>query len=170
MQSYINSVTPAIKAVYHKKYPWIVTAIAALLIFSLNIIVINLPLLFKQFSFKLLWYLIIGGVVIAKPSSLAVLTLIALLGGVVISMSMFLVARQVQSSAAHGIFGLLITTIIPACPSCTLGVISLIGLGGIFSILPFKGLELGWIVLLLLIGSILFLSKKVLGVCSVRKH
>lgn len=92
--------------------------------------------------------------------SLVVLLCISLLGGIVISLSLFLVRRQIQAGIGWG-SGIAVGVLAPACPSCAIGLASLLGLSGFFAVLPFKGRELGILGIGILLGSLFYLSNKI---------
>ena len=76
-------------------------------------------------------------------------------------MSVFLVKRQISTEAYAGFASLLTGVLAPACPSCALGLLTLLGLGSFLTILPFKGAELGFLAVMVLLFSLAYLSKKI---------
>ncbi len=99
--------------------------------------------------------------------SLLVLILISTLAGVVASLSVYLIKRKFSSGIVGG-SGVLFSVVAPTCPSCSIGLLSMLGIGGFLSVLPFKGLELGFLSVILLLISVVFLSKKIVTkTCSV---
>ena len=100
--------------------------------------------------------------------SLIMLILLSILSGVVVSMSFFLVRRQIDGSIATSTSGILIGLLAPSCPQCAIGLLSFLGLGGFLTILPFKGLELGVLGIAILVFSMFYLSNKVVtNVCDI---
>jgi len=102
-------------------------------------------------------------------ASLFFLIILSILSGIIISFTIYLISRQIKSGAYAGT-SVLVSLIAPACPSCAVGLFGLIGIGGLASILPFKGLEIGFIGVLVVIFSIFYLAKKVeTNTCSIKK-
>ena len=84
----------------------------------------------------------------------------SVLAGIVTAMTVFLVKRQVKWNL-KATSSILVSLIAPACPSCGIGLLSILGFGGFLAMLPFKGLELGFISIGLLGVSIIYLSNKI---------
>jgi len=62
----------------------------------------------------------------------------------------------------------LVSIVAPACPSCAIGLLSILGLGGFLAVLPFKGLELGVLGVVVLIFSTVYLSGKIVtNTCTI---
>jgi hypothetical protein len=153
--------------VYSGNHYFMITFLISVLIYSLNALIHNYKLVFKTPSLKLIYLLIIGFPSTTSNSAFLFLIIISVLSGIVISMSIFLLKRQLSSGYA-GTSGVIVGLIAPACPSCALGLFGVIGLGGFLTILPFKGLELGVLGILLLISSMNYLSKKIVTkVCKI---
>jgi hypothetical protein len=87
--------------------------------------------------------------------------MVSLLSGIVLSLSLFLLKRQLSYSAGIGLSGIITSILTPACSSCALGLAGILGIGGFLSVLPFKGMELGVVGIVLLLISIVYLSKKI---------
>ena len=69
-----------------------------------------------------------------------------------------------------GFSGIVAGIIAPACPSCALSILSVMGVGGALAFLPFGGLELGFVAIIILIISLFYLSNKIMTkVCVVKK-
>ncbi|MBI2112469.1 hypothetical protein HYT52_02960 [Candidatus Woesearchaeota archaeon] len=173
MKDYFNTLTGALVIVYHSKKYLSATLIIALAIFFFNVLVVNIKLLFSTFSFSLLLSLLYGAAVSMAFSSIFILAILSILAGIVAAMSMFLIQRQIaQQGEFSGALGMssssaLISLIAPSCSSCGIGLLSVLGLGGFFALLPFKGLEIGVLGIVLLVISIVQLSKKIsINMCS----
>ena len=96
-----------------------------------------------------------------NPSSLILLIAMSVLAGIVVSMSVFLVRRQIKGSAGAGSSSVLISILAPSCPSCAIGLLSVLGLGGFIGALPFKGVELGVVGVIGLLISLVYMSEKI---------
>ncbi len=151
----------AIKEVFSEKKYYALSVGFAVLVFASNSLLLNYKLLLSSFSLSLAWSLFVGFPSLISKIGLSFLLLIAILSGIVISMSVFLVRRQIKGGYSAGSTGLIAGLLTPACPSCALSVLGVLGLGGFLSVLPFKGLELGILGILVLVGSIGYLSKKI---------
>ena len=157
---YSRSVIGALKEVYSDKKYLGISLLFAFVVYSVNPLIHNFKLISSSFSFELLFYIIFG--FYSATSWLAFLFLLAtaVLAGIVISMSIYLIKRQVSAGGVGG-SGIVIGLLAPACPSCAVGLLSVLGIGGFLSVLPFKGLELGVIGIGLLLVSVVYLSKKI---------
>jgi len=135
-----------------------------------NALINNYRIIFSSsFSFLLTLSLVRGTLSSINIISLLLLVLMSLLAGIVLSMTIFLVKRQATAKVGMSSLSILAGVIAPACPSCAIGLLSVLGVGSFLAILPFKGLELGVIAVFALFISILYLSKKIAAkVCDVR--
>mgnify|MGYP001560699227 CR=1 FL=1 len=158
---YINKVQEALKEVYSFKKYFLVTFSVALAIFLFNTLVNNYRILFSDFSFSLFFSLLKGALASMTALSFILLIIMSVLAGVVTTMTIFLVKRQVKGSLKAGTSSIFISLIAPACPSCAIGLLSVLGFGGFLAVLPFKGLELGFLGIGLLGASIVYLSNKI---------
>ena len=157
----MNEITKAFKEVYNQKKYYLISGTITALLFLFNTLINNYKLLKNEFSIHLFWALIKGAVRNVEPISLLFLVLISLLAGIVVSMSIFLLRKQIVLGAGIGSSGIIVSILAPACPSCALGLLSILGLGGFLAVLPFKGLELGFLGVIVLAFSIWFLARKI---------
>ena len=158
---YFSTIANACKEVYSKPSYYVVTILGGLLLMSLNAVFRNYSLLWHNFSFSLLFSLIMGLIDSLTVSAFILLSILSLLGGMVLAMSIFLIRRQWTMSASVGLPGIIIAILAPACPSCALGLLSTLGVGGILAFLPFGGTEFGILGVVILIMSIGYLSRKI---------
>lgn len=167
---YTNNIKEALNQVYSEKRYILFSGLFSIFVFSFNAAIRNYKLLFSEFSVSLLLNLIIGLHSTMSPVSLVFLILISLLSGIVFSLSIFLLRRQITYSAGIGLSGIITSILTPACSSCALGLAGVLGISGVLSLLPFKGLELGILGIVLLGMSIMYLSGKIsTKVCDVKK-
>lgn len=159
----IRNVKTALKEVYKNKGYLFFTIGFSIVIFLFNALINNYKLLLSSFSFKLLFSLIGGIMTTITPTSLIFLVIISILAGIVISMGIFLIRRQIKGSVGTSAASVVIGIAMPACPSCAIGLLSILGLGGFLAVLPFKGLELGVLGMVLLIFSTVYLSGKIVA-------
>ncbi len=158
----INNTRKSLIEVYKQFWYGALTFLFALLLIILNILLPNYRLLFSDFSLNEVWLLLFSGFSNIPPASFIVLILISALGGMTLSFMAYLLRRQAGFSTA-GPLGILASILIPACPSCAIGVIPFLGLGGFLSTLPFKGLAFSIIGIAILVASILFMSGKIVA-------
>ena len=159
VRKHIKNLGSAFKEVFVKPGYWVLAIVFAFIIFSVNPLIRNYRLVTENPEF-------IITVILAAPSSTAIgpfttMTLVAVLAGIVLAFSIFLVTRQIKSGIAAGASGIIVGLLAPSCPACAIGILSVVGLGGFLSVLPFKGQELGVIGVLILVGSMFFLSNKI---------
>ena len=157
---WLNNLNNARKEVYFANSYYFITVFSSILIYSFNTLIHNYKLIIESPSLNLFYLLIVGFYSTTSISAFIFLIIISLLSGVVISMSIFLIKRQISAGYA-GSSGLIVGIVAPACPSCALGIFGILGLGGFLTVLPFKGKELGVLGIVLLIYSIIYLSKKI---------
>lgn len=157
---YATNVIQAGREVFSRKSYLAVSLVSAFVLYSLNAVVQNFRLLKGNFSLPLLWSLVMGLKETFTPFSYILLILISVLGGVVLTFSIYLLRRQVSMGASAGI-GAVAAIVAPACPSCALGVLGSIGLGGLAGFFPLGGVEIALFALLLLLISIAYLSSKI---------
>lgn len=168
---YTNNIKEALNQVYSEKRYIIFSGLFSIFVFSFNAAIRNYKLLFSGFSVSLLLNLIIGVHSTMSPLSYFFLIIISLLSGIVFSLSLFLLQRQIMYSAGIGLSGIITSILTPACSSCALGLAGILGISGVLSLLPFKGLELGVLGIGLLLVSLVYLSGKITTnlVCITKK-
>jgi len=157
----------ALKTVYSEKKYFFITFLFAFIIYAMNVFVRNFLLLKKQPSITLFLLLISGFHETIHLSGWIVLILVLILGGIVLSMSIHLIKNQVKTNHASGSSGVLLAFIAPACPTCALSIASSAGIGSLLAFLPFNGIELSYLSLILLIISLFYLSNKMMSICEV---
>lgn len=157
----LRNVLEALKEVYNSKDYFVITFSVALALFLFNTLVNNYRILLSDFSLSLFFLLLSGTISTMTTLSLLLLITLSVLAGVVISMTIFLVKRQVKGSVGASTSGIFVSLIAPACPSCAIGLLSVLGMGGFLAFLPFRGLELGFLGMGLLGVSTVYLSKKI---------
>ncbi len=160
----------ATKEVYAQKRYYVYTILTTVVVFSLNPLLRNYKVLKANFSLSLAGSLILGVIGASSTITAIILALTALLSGMMISFSIYTIKRQFSQGTKLGFTGLLLGILTPACPSCALGLTGILGLGGVLTILPLKGLELGFLGIILLLTSLMYLSKKINAkVCILKK-
>lgn len=164
----ISQLKEATEQVFTQPKYIIMGLLFAVFVFIFNALVTNLSLLWNFFSIELFWNLLLGIRESMAVYAIISMFILSLLGGVVLSMSVFLVRRQIAFNAGTGSGGIFMSIIAPSCSACAVGVLGILGIGGVLSVLPFHGSEFSVIALLLLVFSIMYLSKKIVTVsCKV---
>lgn len=136
----------------------LLTMIIAAIFFAGNIYAPNLRILLSYSGkpgllFSLLKDLFIGGVSNLPIHTLVIMILIAILTGMVISLITMKVRMKIKFKEHAGkkaTIGIVLGLFAPACASCGLGLISIVGLGSVLAYLPFKGIEIGILSVILL--------------------
>ncbi len=157
----LNSISKALHEVYSERKYFLFSGLFSFFVFSFNAAIRNYRLLFSEFSISLLFNLIIGVHSTMSAISFLFLIVISMLSGIVFSLSLFLLKRQITYSAGIGLSGIITSILTPACSSCALGLAGILGISGFLSVLPFKGLELGVLGILILVASVTYLSQKI---------
>ncbi len=158
------------------KRRYLVTAISiALLFYSLNI-VFSTWRGFTEFSgeglfgkIQLFAFLFVkfGGMI--KLHSFISLLLISILIGILFSLILYKVHMNLsvkKKTKAFGAFGVFLAIFVPGCAACGVGLVSILGLGvGLINFLPFNGLELS-IVSIVILGFATFKTTKEMYICQ----
>jgi len=165
---YENKARNALKEVYNSKKYLFITISVALVLFLFNILVNNYRILFSNFSFSLFFSLIQGTLASITILSIIILIVMSILAGIVVAMTIYLIRRQIKGSFKTSSSSVLVSLIVPTCSSCAMGFLSLLGIGGFLTVLPFKGLELGFLGIGLLGISVVYLLNKIVTkTCSI---
>jgi hypothetical protein len=152
-----------------KKYIFLCLAIA-IVFFGINIYIPNFSLVFDAFknfrlgyTFPLLGSLFLGGMGTMLLHTLLLLIAMSLLIGIVISMIVFRVkyVKTNNIGKKRTTLAIILGVAAPGCAACGIGLLPLIGLGGALVYLPFQGLEIGLVSLLLLFFAINSISKSI---------
>ncbi len=118
----------------------------------------DVEVFFSAYAYSLLsmpWY------------SLLFLVLLSLLSSILLVMLFYGYKKNVLESHSRGSAGaasssgVLLSILAPACPSCGIGVLSVVGFGSVGAALPLGGQEIGLLGILVLGVSILFVSKQI---------
>tara|TARA_Y100000310_G_scaffold343027_1_gene448807 strand:+ start:4416 stop:4982 length:567 start_codon:yes stop_codon:yes gene_type:complete len=170
----------SVRLTLSKKWYFLVFAFISVLFFSLNVLAKNLKTLFGFLGdMPLRDYLVFfanmykGSVANTTTFSFITLVIISVLFGTVVSLMAFRINinRSLRSSInKSGTAGMMVGATAPACASCSIGLLSFIGLAGVLSYLPFKGKELGILSIGLLSYSILNLGNGLHkpGLCQIK--
>lgn len=156
-----------LKEVFSKRKYLLISVLTITLFYSLNILVLDYQAtnrfrLLNLFSFHKLM----------TTSSLLTLIIISILFGILVGLISYKtkILKQLSSNkiGAIGSIGIFLGVLAPGCAACGVGIAALLGLGAFFQFLPFKGLEISLVSILLLTYSIYLISKSLLNgnVCN----
>ncbi len=123
-------------------------------------------LLFSNFVtfFDSLWYTWMTMPIFSQ----AMLIIVSLLSSLLIVLVFMAYKQNQKLSGSAGSSGIVLGILAPACPSCGIGIFSLLGFGSLSAILPFGGQELGVVAIVVLIGSLMYVSKQLVAkICEV---
>ena len=173
ISEYISNTISALKEVYNKPIQCLFSLGLSFLFLSLNILIFQFTqlgtLLIKEPSlyFKTYFYSLGNLPILSLMSTLT----LSLLSSILIVMLIYgyrkNIAMNSQKGAAGASSGLVIGLLAPACPSCGIGLLSALGLGGLGTVLPFGGQEIGIIGILVLLVSIVYVSGQIVApVCK----
>ena len=170
--NYLKNCIQAGKTVYQNKGYLGITVFSSLILFSFNALFRNWRILWENFSLKLFFSLIGGIFTSFSPASLFLLIISDLLAVIVVTFSIFLIKRQVAERAENAeasLPGLILSILLPACPSCALSIFGLIGVGSSLAFLPLQGLEFGLLTIGVILISLSYLAKKITAaVCEIK--
>lgn len=176
----LNKIKESLFVVFVNKPLYLLLAgLITFLIFSLFIFVTNVPLFLQAWKvtgfalFPKVALNIINTILsVSGVLPLALMVSIAIVGSVNISMIIFkFIATKSVGGLNFASFGGLVGSIFGAgCPACSTSLLSILGVSGGLSVLPFKGVEFTFIGLLVLVVSFYFISKSIIEceVCKIK--
>lgn len=118
---------------------------------------------------KVLFFILIGSFQALDSRDIALLIIVSVLFG----LNLELVLRKIKFLASYGslhiTFGTgLITLAATGCASCGLSLMSLVGLGGALAALPFHGLELYFVSIIILLASLWYNLDSLVKACKIK--
>ena len=138
---------------------------SALALFSFNILITNYQILFQTHSLSLAWQFLIGSLDSVMQINLFLIVLNSILGGFMVALLFMGISIRIATSPVKtgfskilGVVGVAAGMGLPSCATCGLGLLSALGYGGVFLLLPFRGIELSILSASLLLFSFLQLS------------
>ena len=155
----VQGIQQGAKNIFSQKVYLFVAVLASIFFFFLSSIVNNY-FSFGSVSFTLLFEHISTLLSFLLPFASSIIILNSLLGGLLASASLFLILRQIRAGFVSGTTGILTSLIVPACPSCALGILGLGGIGSVLVYLPFKGAEIGFLSVVILSTLLLYVLAK----------
>ncbi len=157
-----NHVLHACSEVFAKKKYLVILSCVTLALILINVSVINYQLFFDSPSLNLITKTMLGTLQMLSFLSVFLLLLTSLLTGVFVSLFTYRVIElNLISDSIQGSAGAFLGALAPSCSTCGIGLAMLLGFGGMLAQLPFKGLEIGFLGIVLLLLSIASLSKKI---------
>ncbi|MBT3262622.1 hypothetical protein HN992_01755 [Candidatus Woesearchaeota archaeon] len=159
------------KTVLSKKKYFLIFFLVSFSLFSLSILSKNYQIIFKSFSklsliqySKLIGSLYVGGVTLNQVHATIILISISLLLGITVALMTFKVNSKNAVTPRlnkSGTVGAVLGMATPVCAPCGIGLLSMVGLGGVLTYLPFQGTELGVMSIGLLGYSILHIGNDI---------
>ena len=167
----INQAWTSVKSILSRKRYFLITIIIAFIFFSISILSKNFKLiisLIPKTSPKEYFNLILGlykeGVTGNFLHATLVLILISILLGITISLITFKIKSNgvVKGNISKsGTVGAIIGVAAPVCVPCGIGLLSVLGLGSVLAFLPFQGIELGILSIILLTYAIIAIGSSI---------
>jgi len=161
-------ISQALKKVFNNKSYVLLASGFAVVFLVINLLIPNIRMVWSDPTTA-------GMLIWATAQSIAGMSLIfligeALLAGMVMAMSAFVIKRQVRMGWRAGSTGFLASVVTPTCPSCAIGLLPVLGLGGVMTALPFGGWELAFLSVAILSGTLVYLSRKVItDTCKIKE-
>ena len=158
----IKSMNSGLKEVYSKPFYLFLTVLITFVLISLNLLLFNRALFFSLPGWNIALHVFIGTFSAMSYLSIVTLLLSSLLAGIFISLLAYHVKTlKKMNSSISGSGGFLLVMLSPACPYCGIGLVSAMGLGGMFAGLPLNGSEISIAGIFLLIIAIVSISTKI---------
>ncbi|MBI2545515.1 MAG: hypothetical protein HYW22_02910 [Candidatus Aenigmarchaeota archaeon] len=167
----LNKIKESLFVVFVNKPLYLLSAgLIAFFIFGLFIFVTNMPIFIQAWKvtgfalFPAVTLDIINTILsVSGILQLVLMVAIAVMGGINISMIIFkfLVTRNVDGINFTSFGGLVGSTFGAGCPACSTSLLSILGVSGGLSVLPFKGVEITSLGLLVLVISFYFTSRSI---------
>ncbi|MBT3865784.1 hypothetical protein HOF78_01630 [Candidatus Woesearchaeota archaeon] len=167
----INQAWTSVKSILSRKKYFLITISIAFIFFSLSILSKNFKLMLTLLTktsppeyFSLILGLYKEGITGGLLHATAILILISILLGVTISLIIFKIKSNgvVKGNISKsGTVGAVIGVAAPVCVPCGIGLLSVLGLGSVVAFLPFQGIELGILSIILLSYAIITLGSSI---------
>ena len=158
----IKSMNSGLKEVYGKFFYLFLAVLITFVLISLNILLFNRALFISLPGWNIALQVFIGTFSAMSYLSIVTLLLSSLLAGIFISLLVYHVKTlKEMNSSISGSGGFLLVMLSPACPYCGIGLVSAMGLGGIFAGFPLNGSEISIAGIFLLIIAIVSISTKI---------
>ena len=163
MQKKMEKIGKGLLEVFQKPQYWALSLVVAGVFFVINMVLPNIKTITRAAStltgsryVQFVIALVEGGINNMTQASFAMLIIIAVLVGVMISLITYKIRMGRIFSAHDGkatTIGAILGLAAPGCASCGIGLLSAVGLTSALTYLPFKGMEIGAVSIVLLAGS-----------------
>ena len=159
----VGDVISSLKLVYIKIPYFILTFTVFISLIIFNIGIINYKFYIAAPNFKVALAVFFGTFETLFLHSVILMFIASLLTGILLSLIVFHLKNQKgkNNSVGTGSFGAFLGILAPACASCGIGLIAALGLTGLLATLPFSGLEVSILGIILLIYAIVALLLKI---------
>ncbi|MBS3139490.1 hypothetical protein J4479_00625 [Candidatus Woesearchaeota archaeon] len=166
----LSLIKQALQEVYSEnQHYYFISILSALAIYSFNAVFHNFRL--ALLTPNLFISLILGFHETMSIYSIIFLVIISVLTGILVSMTIFLLRRQIKDGIYASGVGVIASVIAPACSSCALGLLGLLGLSSLLAVLPFKGIEIGILGIIIVLAAVNSLAKKIVAqTCPIPKN
>lgn len=159
------------KKVFSFRY-LLLAIILAIAFYSLNIIISNFGSLSSFYlskgffaTLKFFFIMALGFYNVVPISSYIVFIIVSILFGFLISLIFYKVNANIslsKSTRFFGVFGVFLGALFPGCAACGIGLLAVLGIGTAFlTFLPFKGLELSVLAVIILGFSIVKMTNDI---------
>jgi len=163
MKFKISTVIKAMLEVFRESRYWLIGFSAIVFLISLNILAVNYQIYFSFQNFNLMKEIFIGTFFTLPKHSVVLLFVLSVLSGIFISMFAYHVksSGMLSTSSKTGTLGTILGILAPSCTTCGIGLAAALGFSGIIGTLPFDGIELGIVGIILLLIAIYLLSTRI---------
>lgn len=172
--SRLGIIKDSIFLVLKRPFYVLITFIVAFLMLSFSVLILNISLIFDPitpaysiFDKALLLFKLLGGLITNNtPIAIALLIITSLLAGINVALLVFKIKSLKSATykeSGLGTSGAVAGMLASGCSSCGISILSLIGIAGVLTFLPFKGLELSFAGIILLLFSIYSTSKGIVS-------
>jgi hypothetical protein len=165
----------AVKEVYKNPFYAILFIFVTLIFIAFNIGIVNYRLFLNFPSFKVAQAVFLGTFLTLPIHSIILLFISSIFIGLLISLLVYHIksvkeSESLTKTSSSGFVGMILGIIAPACASCGIGLVALLGFTGLIGALPFAGLEIGIAGIFLLGISIFSISAKITNkTCELRE-
>ena len=154
-----------------------IALVSAFLMVSFSVLILNLQLIFDSISPSytfidrvMLVFNLLGGIFTNNTAiGIALMIAASLLAGINVALLAFKLKKLRSANCKEsglGAGGTIASILASGCSSCGISILSLIGIAGALTFLPFRGLEIGAGGIIILLFSIYWTSKSICAVKS----
>ena len=159
----LSNVLMAFKEVFFRPSYIITASLVAIALFVFNIAIVNIGYYLTFPPIRLSFAVFTGTMMSMHLHSVIMLIILAILSGILTGFIAYQVRylNSINESSALGIGGMILGILAPACATCGIGLIAILGLSGVAASLPFAGVGIGILGAILLLVGIYSISQKI---------